>query len=80
MVCGVEFCISTSHPTLLHVDPRGARMSPLGNVVASCRDKGDTERRRACLDIVPVCVSFGDAEISGLFTSAGLIMRVTCFS
>ena len=63
MVCAVESCKSTSHHTLLHVDPGGARASPLGNVVASCRDEGNTEGQRACLDIVPVCVSFGDAEI-----------------
>ena len=63
MVCGVESCKSTSQHTPLHVNPGGARVSPLGNVVASCRDEGSTEGQHACLDVVPVCVSFGDAEI-----------------
>ena len=61
-VCTVESCKSNSHHTLLHVNPGRVGVSALGNV-ASYSDEGIIERPKVCPDIVPVRVSFGDAEI-----------------
>ena len=57
LACSIEACKSTSHHTLLHVDPDSVEGNDVACSVVSVRLK------HVCLDIVPVCLSSGGVDV-----------------
>ena len=57
LACSIETCKSTSHHTLLLVDPDSVEGNAVGCSAVSVR------LRHVCLDIVPVRVSSGGVDV-----------------